>query len=102
VRFVSEPPPAASIDYSYIWNVNRILSHRQSRAQTNYAGLKWPELEAFSYLLDFDSAESEFLSTTTYGARAQGSIALGNADLGALYAAEFACQKRLRRESERH
>lgn len=105
VRFTSEPLPAASIDYSYIWNVNRIFGEDNPlpdrsdyrmdghAIKLNCAGVEWAELEAFSYLLDFDSAESALLSTATYGGRAQGNVPLGGAGLAGLYAAEFAKQK---------
>lgn len=97
--------PDTSIDYAYIYNVNRIFGEdnplpdrsdyrMDSHAiKFNYMGLEWAQLEAYSYLLDFDSAASEFLSTATYGGRAQGSVALGDTGLGTVYAAEVAYQK---------
>jgi hypothetical protein len=105
IRLTSAAIPATSIDYAYIYNVNRIFGEdnplpdrsdyrMDSHAlKLNYTGLTWLQLEAFSYLLDFDSVTSEFLSTATYGGRAQGIVPIGGAGLGALYAAEFAQQK---------
>jgi len=104
-RFTSEPLPDASIDYSYIWNVNRIfgednpLPDRSDYRMDGHAlklsfdGLEWAALEAYGYLLDFESAASEFLSTATYGGRVQGEPALGGTDASLLYTAEFANQK---------
>jgi hypothetical protein len=103
-RAVSEPLPALSIDYAYLWNVNRIFGEdnplpdrsdfpMDSHAiKLNYDGLEWIALESFVYLLDFDNVDSEFLSTATYGGRAQGGPALGSSGTNLLYTAEFASQ----------
>ncbi|MGH8501616.1 MAG: hypothetical protein ACREVE_03925 [Gammaproteobacteria bacterium] len=103
-RFTGEPFSAASIDYSYIWNVNRIFGEDNPlpdrsdfrmdghALKLKYDGLEWAALESYGYLLDFESDTAEFFSTATYGGRVQGGPALGGTGASLLYTAEFAKQ----------
>jgi hypothetical protein len=105
LRVTSIPLPKIRLSYAYIYNVNRIFGkgnplpdrsdyRMDSHAiRLSYSALDWAQLEAFSCLLDFDSADSELLSTATYGGRVQDGVPLGNVDLLMLYAAEFANQR---------
>ena len=89
-----------TINYAYIWNVNRIfgsdapepLSNFNSNSHfinINYNALPIGKLEAYSYLLDFNNANA--FSTQTYGLRLNGKQTL-NQQYAALYALEYAHQ----------
>lgn len=92
--------PDTTINYAYVWNVNRIfghdarepLSHFDSNSHLinlKYDGLSIGKLEAYSYLLDFDNAAA--FSTQTYGARFNGVHALTE-DVTGIYTLEYANQ----------
>jgi hypothetical protein len=110
-RAFNQSLPNTTLDYAYVWNVNRIFGERNSLPnrsdfrmdshllRVEYTGLPFAKLEAYGYLLDFDSRlPSDFssvttrvLSTQTYGVRAEGGYGLIPA-LKLLYTAEFANQ----------
>jgi hypothetical protein len=103
LRVVNLPFSQATLDYAYVWNVNRVFGERNSAPDAadfrmhshllnfQYSGLEMARLEGYAYLLDFNSKVSSRFSTAAYGARAQGDSALSSkARLS--YALEFAKQ----------
>ena len=90
-RVLSLAIPQTVVDYSYIWNVNRIFGEENplpdaadfrsnSHAlNAQYSGLPGLKLEGYLYLLEFSSQTARRFSTATTGLRAQGdrSIATG-------------------------
>ena len=82
---------SVKIDYSYIWNVNRIFGPVDSAGQAkqwasdshsllaSFAPAKGHSVTAFAYLLDFDNSPAN--STSTYGFDYKGT--LGNAKVAA-------------------
>jgi hypothetical protein len=103
-RIVNLSLPQATIDYAYVWNVNRIFGEdnplpdasdfpmRSHLLNVQYGGLPFAKIEAYGYLLDFDSATAQRLSTTTFGLRLQGDYVLA-AKTKLNYAAEAANQQ---------
>ncbi len=103
-RVVNLSVPQATIDYAYVWNVNRIFGEdnplpdasdfpmRSHLFNVQYGGLAFAKIEGYGYLLDFDSASAQRLSTSTVGLRIQGDSAL-TAKTKLLYAAEIANQR---------
>ena len=89
-----------TINYAYVWNVNRIfgndapepLSHFDSNSHLvniKYNGFEIVDIEAYSYLLDLENADG--FSTQTYGARVSGNHSL-NEKFSTIYALEYAYQ----------
>ncbi len=103
-RVVNLSLPQATIDYAYVWNVNRIFGEdnplpnasdfpmRSHLLNVQYGGLAFAKIEGYGYLLDFDSATAQRLSTSTLGLRVQGDHALA-AKTKLIYAAEAANQR---------
>ncbi|QSA95634.1 hypothetical protein [Methylococcus sp. EFPC2] len=103
VRVLSLALPKTILDYSYIWNVNRIFGEdnplpdaadfRSNSHALNlqYSGLAGIKLEGYAYLLEFSSPRSRRFSTATAGLRVQGDRGLGSG-LRLAYAGEFATQ----------
>jgi hypothetical protein len=95
--------PHTTIDYAYVWNVNRIFGEhnplpdasdfpmRSHFINAQYSGLPLAKIEAYGYLLDFNSAVSQRLSTATFGLRMQGDYMLAQ-KTKLLFAAESANQ----------
>lgn len=95
--------PDTSMDYSYVWNVNRVFGernpipdHSNFRMDSHlfnvgYSGFDIARIDAYAYLLDFESNLSERFSTRTFGLRLEGSHAL-TPRLRALYTGEYARQ----------
>ena len=93
--------PHTKVNYSYIYNVNRIFGEDNpipNRANfdinghlinVQYDQFSYAKLEAYAYLLDFDDATR--FSTQTYGIRLRGDYEL-QYGLKLLYAGEFALQ----------
>lgn len=87
VRARFEPHPALKIDYSYLWEVNRIFGPDADRdfdsdshlVNVRYTGLPLGTLAGFAYLLDLEEAGGEGLSSRTFGARWTGRHALAEA-----------------------
>ena len=80
-RVVYKPNSALKLDYSYVYNVNRIfgedspsgdLHGKLHFANAAYQFNKQLTLTGFAYLFDFDSASA--LSSQTLGIRAKGAI----------------------------
>jgi hypothetical protein len=96
--------PKTVIDYSYIWNVNRIFGENNalpdaddSRSNSHalniqYNGWRELKLENYLYLLEFTSPTARRFSTATAGMRGQGNLML-NPQLKFSYAGEFAHQQ---------
>lgn len=109
--------PATKIDYSYIWNVNRIFGEGSSLSDYNmnshalkidYTGFKYGKIEPYMYLLDFDGLAGSsptapaaavgpgrsagYGSTATYGARLQGAYDVISKAAKVLYTFEYAHQ----------
>lgn len=92
--------PDTTIFYSYVDNVNRIFSNDSPVGDLNgnthlinasYDGWEYGKLIGYGYLLDFDAAFAQGLSSKTFGARFTGSTPfIDNATL--LYTAEYARQ----------
>ena len=103
-RIVNLSLPQATIDYAYVWNVNRIFGEdnplpdasdfpmRSHLLNVQYGGLPFAKIEAYGYLLDFDSSTARRLSTSTFGLRLQGDYVLA-AKTKLNYAAEAANQQ---------
>ncbi len=81
LRAVYQPNSALKIDYSYVYNVNRIFGENSDKgdlsgdlhlANGGYQFNRYISLTAFAYLLDFDDAAA--LSTQTLGLRATGEL----------------------------
>lgn len=90
-RVQFSPTKAFSADYSYVYNVNRIFGPRGAKADlhgqfhllnTAFKINKDHKVNAFAYLLDFDTAAK--LSTDTYGIAYKGKF--GPVNLNASYA----------------
>nr|MBA3493588.1 hypothetical protein [Gammaproteobacteria bacterium] len=103
-RLVSLAIPHTLLDYSYIWNVNRIFGEDNPlpdaadfRSNSHLLNLQysgWADLkpEGYAYLLEFTSPAARHFSTATVGLRAQGDRGIGpGLRLG--YAGEFAHQR---------
>ena len=87
---------SVKIDYSYIWNVNRIFGPIDSTVQAkqwgsdshallaSYSPAKGHSFKGYAYLLDFDNAAAN--STSTYGIDYKGK--LGKATLAASIASQ--------------
>lgn len=103
-RVLSLAVPHTIIDYSYIWNVNRIFgennplpdaddfrsnSHALNVQYSAWSGLK---LEGYLYLLEFSSPTARRFSTATGGLRLQGDKVIAQ-DLRFNYAGEFVHQQ---------
>ena len=83
-RVVNLALPKATIDYAYVWNVNRIFGEDNSLPNASdfpmhshllnvhYGGLGFAKIEGYGYLLDFDSVTAQRFSTATLGLRLQG------------------------------
>jgi hypothetical protein len=97
--------PQTTIDYAYVWNVNRIFGEdnklpdlsdfpmHSHLLNVQYGGLPIVgKLEAYAYLLDFATVTAARFSTATYGLRLQDNRAIG-AKTKLLYAAEYAKQR---------
>lgn len=89
-----------TINYAYVWNVNRIFGEDASGAwddfdsashllNLQYNGFKPAKIEAYAYLYDFKNADT--FSTNTYGLRASGATPIA-AGINAIYTAEYATQ----------
>ncbi len=103
-NLVSLAIPHTVVDYSYIWNVNRIFGEsnplpdaddfrsNSHALNVQYSGLPGLKLESYLYLLEFTSTTARRFSTATTGLRAQGDriIATG---LRLNYTGEFAYQQ---------
>jgi hypothetical protein len=84
VRVNSLALPKTIIDYAYVWNANRIFGEDNPLPDASdfalnahfinllYSGLAFGKLEAYAYLLDFDTATASRFSTVTYGGRLDG------------------------------
>ena len=106
LRIVNDSLPATHIDYAYLWNVNRIFGEdnplidrsnygSDSHAlNVTYGGFTWGKLEAYSYLLDFESVArgTQALASATIGARLQGQRDVIAYSSKILYTAEYARQ----------
>ncbi len=102
-RVLNQSLPDTTADYAYLWNANRIFGEDNPLPDKSDFGMDshvmriehtgWPlaKLEGYAYLLDFKSAVSERFSTTTYGARFQGSREV-YPKVGLLYTGEVARQ----------
>ncbi|MDD2724883.1 MAG: hypothetical protein PHH59_12785 [Methylovulum sp.] len=103
LRLLNLSIPHTTLDYAYVWQVNRIFGGHNPRPDAGhfemdshlfnlqYAGLRFAKLEAYSYLLDFTTPTSTALSTATLGLRLQGDKPImGKARL--LYVGEYARQ----------
>jgi hypothetical protein len=103
-RILSLAVPHTVIDYSYIWNINRIFGEnnhlsdaddfRSNSHALNVQYNAWPglKLEGYLYLLEFTSSTASRFSTATSGLRLQGDKVIAQ-DLRLNYAAEFAHQQ---------
>lgn len=94
-RFQVNPAKGLSVDYSYIYNVNRIFGPDSPAADlhgqfhllnTGYKINKDHKINAYAYLLDFDAAASAGLSTDTYGVSYNGKF--GPVMVNAAYATQ--------------
>ncbi len=107
LRVVNDSIPATHIDYAYIWNVNRIfgednpLTDRSDYGSNShaisitYGGFTLGKLEAYAYLLDFNSQllATRGLRTATAGGRFQGAYDVIAYSTKLLYTAEYAYQQ---------
>jgi hypothetical protein len=96
--------PHATIDYAYVWNVNRVFGedndlpdasdfHMRSHfLNVQIGGMPVGKLEAYAYLLDFATRTAERFSTSTLGLRWQDSRQV-TAKTKLTYAAEYAKQR---------
>ena len=103
VRGMTTRIPDTVVDYAWVWNVNRIFGEHNPVPDRDdfrmnshlldvvYSGFDFAKLEAYVYLLDFESDVSEKFSTATFGVRIDGSHAL-TPRLKVLYTGEFARQ----------
>ena len=82
-RFQLNPMSGLTLDYSYIWKVNRIFDPDSDKSEFNgdthaaivsYKITEGHTLSAYGYLLDLDEAPA--LSSKTFGAAYQGSFKL--------------------------
>jgi hypothetical protein len=103
-RVLNLSVPKTTIDYAYVWNVNRIFgednplpnasdfSMRSHLLNVQYGGLGFAKIEGYGYLLDFDSVTAQRFSTATLGMRVQGDQVLA-AKTKLSYAIEAANQQ---------
>ncbi len=103
-RATSDYLPATSLDYAYVWQTNRIFGEDNPLPDRSdyrmdshflravYSGFSLGKIEAYSYLLDFDSVTSAGLSTQTYGGRFEGAYDIITYPVKILYTAEYAHQ----------
>ncbi|MDO9106363.1 MAG: hypothetical protein Q7U57_15530 [Methylovulum sp.] len=103
VRLINLSLPQTTLDYAYVWQVNRIFGEHNPHPDAGqfamdsqllniqYSGLPFTRLEAYSYLLDFTTPTSAYLSTATVGLRLQGEQSLA-AKTKLLYTGEYAHQ----------
>ena len=87
-RLINLTLPQTTIDYAYVWNVNRIFGEdnplpnasdfpmRSHLINAQYGGLGFAKIEGYGYLLDFDAETAQHFSTTTLGLRLQGDYVL--------------------------
>lgn len=83
-RVTSDYLAATVLDYSYVWNTNRIFGRDNPLPDRSdfrmdshflralYSGSSLGKIEAYGYLLDFESKASAGFSTQTYGGRFEG------------------------------
>jgi hypothetical protein len=102
-RATSRYLPDTTVDYAYVWNVNRIFGRKNplpDRAEfdvdahllnVQYRGFSLGEIEAYAYLLDFNTITSRRFSTQTFGARFGGGYPVAES-VKVLYTAEYAHQ----------
>lgn len=92
--------PDTTISYAYVWNVNRIFGTSAVEPLSNFDSdshfiniqfkrFQWAQLEAYSYLLDFDKAPR--FSSRTLGIRMHGEYPLNDL-LHPIYTLEYADQ----------
>lgn len=103
-RAVNLALPKTTIDYAYVWNVNRIFGEhhpspdvsdfptRSHLLNVQYGGLTFAKLEGYAYLLDFESENARRFSTSTLGLRIQGDF-VPAPKLKLTYAADAANQQ---------
>ncbi len=103
-RLVNLSLPQTTIDYAYVWNVNRIFGEdnplpnasdfpmRSHLINVQYGGLGFAKIESYGYLLDFDGETVQGFSTATLGMRVQGDYVL-TPKTKINYAAEAANQR---------
>jgi hypothetical protein len=92
-----------TINYAYLWNVNRIFTDESIGTGGNvgefdsdshlvnikYDGLNYAKLEGYAYLLDFENSTAN--STETFGGRVSGGYPMSK-NMKLLYAGEYASQ----------
>ena len=93
--------PDTTVNYAYVWNVNRIFTDRAATSalanfhsnshlvNIKYTGLPIGQLEGYTYLLDFQNSLANSLAT--YGLRLNGGIP-ATKNIKAIYTAEYAKQ----------
>lgn len=92
--------PDTTISYAYVWNVNRIFGTSAVEPLSNFDSdshfvniqfkrFQWAQLEAYSYLLDFDKAPR--FSSRTLGIRMSGEYPLNDL-VHPIYTLEYADQ----------
>ncbi|MGH8478480.1 MAG: alginate export family protein [Gammaproteobacteria bacterium] len=103
-RVTSDYVPATVLDYSYVWNTNRIFGEDNPLPDRSdfrmdsyflravYSGFPLGKVEPYAYLLDFESTTSAGLSTQTYGLRFEGAYDIITYPVKILYTAEYANQ----------
>ena len=97
-RLQVSPLEGLTVDYAYLWQVNRIFGSKsvndsaESDSHIIHATYKtgWADVTGYAYLLDLEDSLAG-ASSQTYGARLVGSRTLA-ADWRVLYEAEFARQ----------
>ena len=94
------PIEKLSVTYGYIWNVNRIFSHKHPlgdlKTDTHvvyaiYSGLPYLKVAVHALLIDLDNPAVFGLSSSTYGLRLSGDAALSD-QLKLSYAAAYSRQ----------
>ncbi len=102
-RVTNQSVPKLLVDYSYVYNVNRIFGESNPVADRSdfhlkghlvnvqYSGFSFGKFEPYAYVLDFEKPVSERFSTATYGLRFEGAAPLSDATKF-LYTAEAAKQ----------
>ena len=87
VRFKLLLADGLSLDYSYIWNVNRIFEPDSSRSDyegdnhafiASYQVAVGHTMSGFVYLLDLDGAGGPAVSSSTYGMKYKGNIKIND------------------------
>jgi len=99
VRLTAEPIDDLTVDYGYIWEVQRIFGPDADRdfdsdshfVNVRYAGLPVGTVTGFAYLFDLNNAGGAGLSSQTYGLRLTGSRPL-NDNMDLHYAGSAALQ----------